>query len=275
MIKDIARKLPRWPAPPQLAPELMQKLELHGADALRGLLISSTDGYSGTSRNTKIDFGNGSAQRGEIQDWLKWRAAVDAWWVKAGVVAASAAALLSLIAVVTEWTSAPIHIDSADRSVSISSSTSNMTTALIAGVIGFAVGLFQTKLKEWGNKRNYSKLGVAIIETLIGEINIGIEILRKNEPHALPNSSWQGMETVPDNVLLRIVALDNGYAQPSDRWPVSSIRLHCKNYFVYICGNANSGTRPSQYADDATRVRNMLADAKRLLEANSGKWFPK
>jgi hypothetical protein len=79
---------------------VLQELELHGVDSMRGVLASSTDGYSGTGRDTSIRFGNVVATRGEIQDWLKWKATVDALWIKLGVVAAILAAVFSFLALV-------------------------------------------------------------------------------------------------------------------------------------------------------------------------------
>lgn len=92
--------LPGWPKPPPLLPEVLQELELHGVDSMRGLLGSSTDGYSGTGRDTAIKFGNVVAKRGEIQDWLKWKASVEALWIKLGVAAAMLAAVFSFLALV-------------------------------------------------------------------------------------------------------------------------------------------------------------------------------
>jgi hypothetical protein len=43
--------------------------------------------------------GNAVIRRAEMQDWLKWKAAVDSYWIKVGVVAAAGlAALFSLFA---------------------------------------------------------------------------------------------------------------------------------------------------------------------------------
>jgi hypothetical protein len=49
-----------------LRPELLSELELHGVDAMRGLLTVSPDGSH--SRNALIYFGDVGAQRGQIQD---------------------------------------------------------------------------------------------------------------------------------------------------------------------------------------------------------------
>ena len=93
----VSRLLP--PTPPVLLPEVMAELELHGADAMRALLVASTDGQSGTGRATTFRIGNVVPKRGEIQDWLKWKAAIDAYWVRVAAIAAVLAALFSLIAV--------------------------------------------------------------------------------------------------------------------------------------------------------------------------------
>ncbi len=39
-------------------------------------------------------------ERGEIEGWLKWKAAQDARWIKVGVVAAVVAAIFSLVTTV-------------------------------------------------------------------------------------------------------------------------------------------------------------------------------
>jgi hypothetical protein len=88
----------RWAKPPLLDSNKIHELELHGVDSMRALLASSTDGFSGTGRKTSISLGNVVVERGEIQDWIKWKAAQDACWVKIGVAAAIAAAVFSLLA---------------------------------------------------------------------------------------------------------------------------------------------------------------------------------
>jgi hypothetical protein len=65
---------------------------------MRSLLASSTDGYLGTGRGTPIKLGSISAKRGEIEDWLKWKAQRDAFWPKLGVIVAVFAAIFSLLA---------------------------------------------------------------------------------------------------------------------------------------------------------------------------------
>jgi hypothetical protein len=84
---------------PNLSQSVIQDLEKHGVDAIRSLLVSSTDGLSGTGRKTQIPLGGAvTVTRGEIQDWLKWKEAKDACWVKVGVIAAIAAAIFSFMA---------------------------------------------------------------------------------------------------------------------------------------------------------------------------------
>jgi hypothetical protein len=89
----------RTPKPPKLLQEVLAEFELQGPDTVRSLLASSSDGVSGTSRNTPVRIGNAVAKRGEMQDWLNWKAAVkdatetrrfhtNVWLVVAGIVAA-------------------------------------------------------------------------------------------------------------------------------------------------------------------------------------------
>lgn len=59
-----------------------------------------------------------------------------------------------------------------------------------------------------------------------------------NWQQLLPNVSWERMQTIPDKVLLRIIATDTG--QEADEFPIRDIRLHCKNYFRHICENVNA-----------------------------------
>jgi hypothetical protein len=85
---------------PPLPPDVMQEFDRHGTDALRGLLVCSSDGYSGTTRATTIRLESVTVTRGQIEDWLKWKAAKDKCWMMVGVIAAVAAAIFSLLALI-------------------------------------------------------------------------------------------------------------------------------------------------------------------------------
>ena len=43
---------------------------------------------------------NSTVKRGEIQDWIKWKGEVDAYWNKVGVIAAVVAAVAAVVAAV-------------------------------------------------------------------------------------------------------------------------------------------------------------------------------
>lgn len=64
---------------------------------------------------------------------------------------------------------------------------------------------------EWKKRRSYSKLGVAIIDSLIEEVRTGIGIMNAAILPATqmsspwPRRAWNGMKTIPDDVLLRII----------------------------------------------------------------------
>jgi hypothetical protein len=90
----------RPPKQPGLLPEVLAELELNGADAVRAVLAGSSDGVSGTSRDTLLRIGNETIKRGEMQDWLKWNDEVAGYWVKTGVIAAVIAAVFAFLGVV-------------------------------------------------------------------------------------------------------------------------------------------------------------------------------
>ncbi|MDA8120300.1 MAG: hypothetical protein M0Z85_09760 [Gammaproteobacteria bacterium] len=124
-----------------------------------------------------------------------------------------------------------------------------------------------------------------------------VETSCTNWQQLLPNVSWEGMQTIPDSVLLRIIATDT---EPvADEFPVRDIRLHCKNYFRHICENVNaiiktlssgrapfadeeafrllldSGDGSGDYIDATRKVIRMLELALDRLGRNAAEKFPK
>jgi hypothetical protein len=75
------------PKPP-LDSDKINELESHGVDSVRALLANWV--------KNPIRLGNVDLTRREIEEWLKWKAAQDALWIKVGVVAAILAAVFSL-----------------------------------------------------------------------------------------------------------------------------------------------------------------------------------
>lgn len=163
------------------------------------------------------------------------------------------------------------------------------------------------KLGEWRKRQRYSRLGVAIIEALEEEVRSGIVVmtaaLRASEDQSvqgppintLPQESWSGMSTIPDDVLFRIIETSINYR--SEGFPLREIRIHCKNYFTHICDNYNRAVKqilsgeyqkdwrsfirfllidkPNEFVKAANEVYAMLASARDLLESNSKKLIPK
>ena len=130
------------------------------------------------------------------------------------------------------------------------------------------------------------------------------QIQRQMEPSAtaeenplqlLPSASWEGAGTIPNNVLLRIIATDSGCV--ADEFSARDIRVHCKNYFSHICSNVNARLEmwsanyaPSTaeeklreflasngvyYINDTRKVIAMLEVARDRLENNAARTFPK
>lgn len=177
---------------------------------------------------------------------------------------------------------------------------------IAVAVIGY---IFIDRLGEWRKRKMYSRLGVAIIESLQEEINTGIEILNEaimsaeskdiNSPplKTMPNKSWNGMNTIPDDILIRIIQTTKE-RQFSEEFHPRKCRIHCKNYFEHMCLNYKQSLEFSihqsqkgknwreplkaylaydadQYIQSANNVNQMLENAKILLEKNSRTILPK
>jgi hypothetical protein len=175
----------------------------------------------------------------------------------------------------------------------IGQATTSVPTLLVSPALGFIGGLLSAFLLQtwgkWDDRRKYSLLGVSIIDELIAEINKGLEILEdlargKDPPLLMPHAVWRGMETIPNEVMLRIVSMSRGRGRHGEH-RISDIRTHCNNYFLYICCHINgsrasgspiSPSTASQFSKDTKMVMNMLHRAKSLLIRNSYKlWRPK
>ena len=162
---------------------------------------------------------------------------------------------------------------------------------IVAAVAYFLFG----KIDILRKRRSLSILGVAILSTLIEEVQNGRNIIRqtlsdnKNTyPNPLPRKSWIGINTIPDEVLLRILAVTKNNKPVG--FPASEIRIHTKNYFDHMTTNwdqvvesalqkqdfkAIARQRYNTYDDAATGVLEMLENIRNLLEMNSKKWLPK
>lgn len=176
-------------------------------------------------------------------------------------------------------------------------------------IVAITTYIVVDRLGEWRKRRTYSRLGVVIIESLQEEIRTGIRLmttaLNATEDNSangppdglLPNKSWSGMSTIPNEVLLRII--ETSANRQFDGFPPRECRIHCKNYFEHICRNYEqhvtrsmklaqqhqdwrSNLRAlltdegrSRYIQAAKGVDQMLEHAKQLLEKNSKARFPK
>jgi len=174
--------------------------------------------------------------------------------------------------------------------------------AIAAFVLGIAGGVLSNFLIQtwntWSDRRKFSRLGASVVDSLLAQVDLGIGMLTRiadgEAPGGLmPHSSWYGMETIPNDVLLRIIATDRGDTTRGPGAPLRprDIRIHCNNYFVNVCGNMNNlldgwynpnssargsaKTLATQYEADARQVECMLRTARSLLERNGEKlWCP-
>ncbi len=169
-------------------------------------------------------------------------------------------------------------------------------------LVGITTYLLVDRLGEWKTRRNNSMLGAAIVDSLLGEIRTGLKLMKSTQEQIqqnlpppnvlLPMASWSGMQTIPDQVLLRILAASKNISTQS--FHPKAIRNVCKDYFNHMCTNYNAtitdphegnqklhmllGEAPDQgrYINTAQLIIEMLEQTKGLLEQNSKRWiFPK
>jgi hypothetical protein len=149
------------------------------------------------------------------------------------------------------------------------------------------------RLTVWRERRDKSRLGVAILDALIEEVSNGVRIMEEtpnlqNQPTTLlPRKSWNGMTTIPDDILLILLRVSNNV--PPKGFVIRDIRIHCKNYFDHMTNtwdnsvtnnqnwqaNSLSLINNSKFVEAGNKVLLMLQQAKELLEKNSKKKIPK
>ena len=175
-------------------------------------------------------------------------------------------------------------------------------TAIIGCFVGIVTYICTRTLDKWEHKRNNSLLGMSIIESLLKEIKIGLDIIKNEEEKSLPKENWEGIKTIPNEVMSIILAINKSEKNKLEAFNLNEIRDYCKKYFEYITkhwqvildsrilyGNnwqntlehhKNENTKDWQkiqeYQKETEKIIEMLKQTKRLLEDNSKKWlFPK
>lgn len=148
------------------------------------------------------------------------------------------------------------------------------------------------KLDEWKMRKDQSILGTVIIDSMIEEVKNGYEAINSTltsedyfHPMIPPRKSWTGMNTIPDDVLLRIIAVSKDVRAKS--FNPREIRIHCKNYFDHMLTNwdqlkdtkvltpqATAKLNFGSYNQAAKAVLTMLEQTRKLLDDNSKKWIP-
>jgi hypothetical protein len=151
---------------------------------------------------------------------------------------------------------------------------------------------------EIRKRKDYSKLGVAIIRSFKEEVNTGINIFDEVlsgdfAKQKVPSASWININTISDEVLLRIVCVSEK-VKPNGKLHPRDIRSHTKNYFEHTCPawndliskniqNIKSNVELSQIINSnaskfkyfANNIIIMLDQTIDLLDKNSKAKFPK
>lgn len=174
-------------------------------------------------------------------------------------------------------------------------------STLIGAIFSILIYVFTSKIGEWKNRKNVSLLGEIVLEGLQEEIGTGISLMQalqkradgtchnSLQPSLLPTASWSGMNTVSDDIMLRIIATSPPHM-------AKKLRYDCKNYFAHICANINytlsdrsetaslmakrhilkylSSADKENYLVASENLYEDLAKIKHALKNNAKKCFP-
>lgn len=127
-----------------------------------------------------------------------------------------------------------------------------LVVGILVGVVTYlCISMFSNRKK----KKDVKTLGVAVLDSLLEEVNTGIIILeqalkaaKEDETNILPmtsppRKSWNGMSTIPDEVLIEII--NNSQTKKYDGFHPKDVRIHCKNYFEHIMVNYDAAFKSS------------------------------
>jgi hypothetical protein len=188
-----------------------------------------------------------------------------------------------MIACITQWIA-----DSENQKMLIG----DLILPIFVGILAFVAS---NSVSAWRTRRRQSMLGAAVCDSLIEELRNGVNMLNATQQAAaggqlpngqLPRRSWNGMQTISDDILERLLCLSKG--RENRGFPIREIRIHLKNYFDHMIPNWDQVTSSPQwqsavqqflgqggYVQAAQGVLEMTEDARSLLESNSTRWFPK
>ena len=79
---------------PNIPFDVLRELETFGVEPMKITLMNQ----AGDNRDDLVKFGKVVAKRGDIHDWLKWKANKEAWWIRFNTVVALFAMVAAIAA---------------------------------------------------------------------------------------------------------------------------------------------------------------------------------
>lgn len=147
------------------------------------------------------------------------------------------------------------------------------------------------RLDDLKKEKRQSRLGASVLQTLEEEVKNGLKEMQRvfdmqdgsvpdNVLSFLPNKSWLGINTINDDVLIRILEVTKNVKMTG--FPPSEIRIHTKNYFDMMVANWNDAISAKwhftdikriyeKYPEAAQGVLNMLVNTRQLLEKDANR----
>jgi hypothetical protein len=173
----------------------------------------------------------------------------------------------------------------------------NVIIPIFLGVLAFFGSNTMNSLQT---RRRNSNMAAALIAEFHEEVAMAIQIMKSYAPDSkdekyrrakLPNKTWEGMKSLSDEYLERIISVGEG-VQP-EGFAFDQIRSHLKNHFEYITVNYEGilekhketinwlyelhvELKDSELLSGAKKLLITLEQTHRLLKQNSKTlFFPK
>jgi len=128
------------------------------------------------------------------------------------------------------------------------------------------IAIIGQMLNKWDQKKKNSFAGAAVIDSLLEEVNAGLDIIKKKQHKSLPKENWNKIKTVPYEVM-SIISKS------------SKVMDHCKNYFEnitknyklameyqFLNGNPQNAYEKRKLTENSQKIREYREETENLIE---------
>jgi len=154
-----------------------------------------------------------------------------------------------------------------------------LITAIIGCIFCIFTYICKRKLDERKSKQKNISYGITIIDSLLEEINAGLEIIQNKKNEYFPKENWDKIKNIQCDVAQReAMSIISEISKPNNVLDI------CKNYFEniskdykkaienrFLNANAQNDIEIKQYQEETKKVIKILEQTRALLDENSTK----